>query len=433
MIAPHNLEPIVSAGATVLADSLAVGTAVAVLAGLLNLVLRQRSAAMRFTVLMAALVATASLPLVRLAFDHATVVSGTASLLHVTESWAPWIFVLWTVIATIGLVRIVIGVAALRRVRRNCKTAEIAALGAELVTTHCPARKLEFLVSAEATVPAAIGLFRPAVVLPEWVIREMSRDELRHVIIHELSHLRRWDDWTNLLQQVVKALFFFHPAVWWMEGRLSLEREMACDDAVLKDVADARSYAECLAHIAERSFLRRGLAMAQAAVSRVRQTSRRVARILKFDSSAGTREGKLWAVLATAVTITGLGFVWQTPVLFSFDSKGPAVSAAVRAPEMPIAALKPINAAWHEPVRPLPQPAAPRLKAAVRRNQIEHHAVRQQDDARMVRTSLTAGGQRLTRSVLIVVMDDGEQVSVWHITTWQYSPSEQVRSARKTT
>jgi len=78
-------------------------------------------------------------------------------------------------------------------------------------------------------VPTAIGFFQPAVIVPAWTLRELSAEELHSVLLHELAHLRRWDDWTNLAQELVGALFFFHPAVWRIGSRLSLEREMACD------------------------------------------------------------------------------------------------------------------------------------------------------------------------------------------------------------
>ena len=97
--------------------------------------------------------------------------------------------------------------------------------------------------------------------------------ELNSILIHELAHLERRDDWTNLAQKVLRALLFFHPAVWWVERQLSLEREMACDDVVLSRTANPRAYAECLVTVAERSLMRRGLALAQAAVSKMRQTT----------------------------------------------------------------------------------------------------------------------------------------------------------------
>ena len=76
--------------------------------------------------------------------------------------------------------------------------------------------------SDRVQVPTAIGLVKPASCIPRWVMQELSADELNQILLHELAHLGRWDDWTNLAQKVVKALFFFHPAVWWIEKRVSL-------------------------------------------------------------------------------------------------------------------------------------------------------------------------------------------------------------------
>ena len=82
-------------------------------------------------------------------------------------------------------------------------------------------------------------ILQPAVIVPAWALHELSAEELHSVVLHELAHLRRWDDWTNLAQEVLGALFFFHPAVWWIGSRLSLEREMACDDLVLAQTANS--------------------------------------------------------------------------------------------------------------------------------------------------------------------------------------------------
>jgi hypothetical protein len=141
-------------------------------------------------------------------------------------------------------------------------------------------RSVELCASGALDIPTAVGFFKPAVVLPNWALAELSSAKLNTVVLHELAHLRRWDDWTNLAQKVLRALFFFHPAVWFVESRLSLEREMACDDMVLAQTADPRAYAECLVSLAEKNFLQRGVALAQAAVGRMRQTSLRVLQIL---------------------------------------------------------------------------------------------------------------------------------------------------------
>ncbi len=432
MMEPYSLGSVASAGATMLADSVVVGSVVAVLAGGLNLLFRRRGASLRFGVLMAAILATASLPAIRFWFADTVRMNGSVSLLHFAGAWAPWILGLWATIATIALARVVFGLGSLQRLRRRCSGSDGTALVvdfADLVRTHCPSRKVELLVSPQVTVPAAIGFLRPAVILPEWIVEEMSADEVRQILIHELSHLRRYDDWTNLVQKIVQAFLFFHPAIWWMERRMSMEREMACDDAVLMRTANARSYAECLARMAEKTFLRRGLAMAQAAVSRVRQTSLRVARILGTDRVHVVRMGKTSAVLATVLTVFGMGVAFRTPVLLSFggSNQEPAM-AKVTAADVPAPLLRPVQAAWHEDRNAAVKPASQR---AVHTATVPKPMPRR-DPVRVVQAS-TRAQQPLTRSVLILVVQDSNGVAVWRITTWHYSPSEEGRSARKTT
>jgi hypothetical protein len=177
---------------------------------------------------------------------------------------------------------------------------------------------------------------------------------LNAILLHELAHLRRWDDWTNLAQKLLRALFFFHPAVWWIESKLSLEREMACDDAVLAETANPRAYAECLVTVAEKSLMRRGLAMAQAAVSRVRQTSQRVAQILDTKRPGATRIWKPALGLVAAFAMICVGLLSRSPELVSFQDKTPTAESASAAISLsgPRADLK-FMAAAVQPAKPV--------------------------------------------------------------------------------
>jgi len=166
------------------------------------------------------------------------------------------------------------------------------------------------------------------VVIPTWAMQELSTAELNSILLHELAHLRRWDDWTNLAQQILKSVFFFHPAVWWIENRLALEREMACDDAVLAETANPQGYAQCLVSIAERSFMRRGLAMAQAAVSRVHQTSLRVAQILDVNRPGATRVWKPAIYSLGAFFAVCFVSLPHAPELVAFEKPAPTVASS---------------------------------------------------------------------------------------------------------
>ena len=149
--------------------------------------------------------------------------------------------------------------------------------------------------------------------------------------MHELAHLRRRDDWTNLLQKILGALLFFHPAVWWIEKKLALEREMACDDLVLASTTSPRAYAECLVSLAEKSFLRRGLALAQAAVDRLRNVSLRVSQILDVDRPRATRVWRPAPVLVGGVSLVCLVALSHAPTRLVSFSNGAASSALTSA------------------------------------------------------------------------------------------------------
>jgi hypothetical protein len=164
-------------------------------------------------------------------------------------------------------------------------------------------------------------------------LRDLSGDELKVIVLHELAHLRRWDDWTNLAQKFVKALFFFHPAVWWIDSRLALEREIACDDMVLEQTTNARTYAASLVSVAEKVVAEkmrvgRALALAQNALGRVREVSQRVAQILDTKRTRTTRGWRpALAMIATLAVVTVVA-VPYAPELISVKSKvQPVVTA----------------------------------------------------------------------------------------------------------
>ena len=158
------------------------------------------------------------------------------------------------------------------------------------------------------------------------------------MLLHEFAHLQRWDDWTNLLQKLVRTVFFFHPAVWWIEKRLSLEREMACDDVVLAETSDPRAYANCLVSLAEKNFLRRGLELAQAAIGRASDTALRLAQILDVDRSGATRVFKPVVGAVTVFATLCLVMLPNGPKLVAFQDASPAavtISASKTTPGPP--------------------------------------------------------------------------------------------------
>ncbi len=149
-------------------------------------------------------------------------------------------------------------------------------------------RDVRLCVSEHIEVPVAVGLFDSMVLIPRHLLETLSEKEIDQITLHELAHLRRADDWTNGLQRIIQAIFFFNPAVLFMAQQLDLEREVACDDWVLHQTGDVRPYATCLTHMAEvTAWPHRALAAPGVFLTR-RGLSVRVERLLRAGRNVRT-------------------------------------------------------------------------------------------------------------------------------------------------
>jgi beta-lactamase regulating signal transducer with metallopeptidase domain len=292
-----------------------------------------RSSMTRFAVWYSTLLAIAGLPLLRHSSSPLLASNSRVPELTLSISWATGLFAAWAVISGGLLIRLGFSLWHVYRLRRESREIDGTWLSssaegalAEVRQQFPRIRRVKLLVSEDVSVPTALGFFRPAVVLPTWALRELSADELKVIVLHELAHLRRWDDWTNLAQKFMKALFFFHPAVWWIDSRLALEREIACDDMVLDQTTNARTYAASLVSVAEKVVaekmrMGRTLALAQNALGRVREVSQRVAQILDPKRSRATHGWRpALAMIATLAVVT-VSAVPYAPELISFQAK----------------------------------------------------------------------------------------------------------------
>jgi beta-lactamase regulating signal transducer with metallopeptidase domain len=310
-----------------------------------------RSSMTRFAVWFSTLLVIAGLPLLSRTTSPQVVSGSHVPELTLTTGWAAGLFAVWALIASVLLGRLAFSLRHLHVLRQQCREIDASSYPAlvEVGQEFARARRVQLLSSSQVRVPTALGFFHPAVVLPEWTLRDLSPDELKVIVLHELAHLHRWDDWTNLAQKIVKALFFFHPAVWWIDSRLALEREIACDDMVLEQTANARTYAASLVSVAEKVVaekmrMGRALALAQSALGRAREVSLRVAQILdtrRARTSRGWRPAM--AIIGTLAVITA-GAMPYAPELISFQSKsGPAFSAAE---DTPAFGARAVPASW---------------------------------------------------------------------------------------
>jgi beta-lactamase regulating signal transducer with metallopeptidase domain len=97
--------------------------------------------------------------------------------------------------------------------------------------------------------PAVIGLSRPEIVVPRWLL-ERTDDEQRLVVVHEREHVAAHDQLLLTGAWLVVALLPWHPAVWWMLSRVRLAIELDCDARVLRRGVEPRSYGTLLIELA---------------------------------------------------------------------------------------------------------------------------------------------------------------------------------------
>ena len=125
--------------------------------------------------------------------------------------------------------------------------------------------------------PVLVGIVRPLVLLPPAALTGWSPEQVEMVLLHELAHVRRWGNLVNLVQRVVEALLFFHPAVWWVSRWVRRDREECCDAVVVAHIAKPQAYAELLVALASTHQPLAGLAMAR------HPLTRRIRRVLNLE------------------------------------------------------------------------------------------------------------------------------------------------------
>lgn len=314
------------------------GIAIASLAWIFLRLAGKKNSSTRFAVWFSALLATGAAPfLAGLASRPAGAAANSAEI-RLPNSWAVILLGIWAALAALALFRVALGLWKIRNLRAHHPALDLLTLDPLLQKTLAEfrvSRSVTLAISGELRVPAALGFLKPMVILPAWAMKELSPEELNAILIHELAHLARWDDCTNLAQKILRAFFFFNPAVYWIENRLSLEREMACDDVVLSRTRNPLAYAECLVSLAEKNFARRGIALAQAAVNRVRQTSRRISQILDADRPGATRVWRPTLALVTVLSAASVVAISRAPELIAFQPQDSPLTPVANTVERP--------------------------------------------------------------------------------------------------
>lgn len=225
----------------------------------------------------------------------------------------------WGAASLLLLVRLIRGYCLLRRLKRSAvpMRRRLQVRLGHLADVAGVRRDVRLLESDHVGVPMALGLFNPAIVMPRHLTEQLGESDFDYIVLHELAHLRRYDDWLNLLQQVLVMLMPIQPAVFWIDRQLTLERETACDDWVIAIGKTPRHYAASLTRVAELAVGRAGGILCSPAIGAPSQLYRRVHRLLDRSRNAATRlAAKPLAMAGMIVVALALGTL-RAPRLFA--------------------------------------------------------------------------------------------------------------------
>jgi len=322
----------------------------AMTAAVLGLMARTRAHA-RFLVCWLALASTAALPLLSasLRATAAPPIAPPAAALSTPVVTMP---AAWWTSSSLALVagglwflwaigQLAADVLATRRSRARC-SAFPADFESQLrcwTMMRTRGRRASLALSRDVGAGAVLGIGRPIVAVAPLLLSRLAPDEIDRVVIHEWAHVQRRDDLLGIAHAMVRLIAGWHPAVWWLERRMLMEREIACDETAVAVTGCPKRYAACLTTIA-------GLPptaiepMGAMGVLATPALSVRVTRIL----SGHTLASRAWSTAASVIAM--LCLIAGSLALAGYrlvEATEPAVTTALTAPDTGRSAFAPVG------------------------------------------------------------------------------------------
>lgn len=168
------------------------------------------------------------------------------------NNYVDYIFTLWLLGLSFFVIRFMGGILLMTRTRKNASLIEESRWN-EYIDKLCRKinlkKKVELGESGSINVPIAMGFFKPVILFPFEILSGLPREQVEAIIAHEIAHIKRYDIFINLFQSAAEIIFFFNPFVWWISGRIRLEREYCCDDIAISQCGDKLIYAKALANL----------------------------------------------------------------------------------------------------------------------------------------------------------------------------------------
>jgi TonB family protein len=269
--------------------------------------------------------------------------------------WIGWILAAGIFLRLIWLA---LGLLRLRFFRRNARRLLEKSDLIEEIQSRTQARASVWF-SDQIDSPVTFGIRRPDIILPD-KFNNMNEDWRKAVLCHELLHIRRRDWLFVIFEEAVRSFFWFHPAIWWLLGRIRLSREQAVDYDVVRLSGDRQPYLDSLLEFARAQG--RPRAVPAPLFLKERHLVQRVALLLQEASMSRSR----LFVSLTAISILLIGTVRLAAGWFPLTGEPVIMRAQIPSP-MPTELSPPATVEKPVPSK-LIQAKAPRISSAAARD-----------------------------------------------------------------
>ena len=177
-------------------------------------------------------------------------------------------------------------------------------------------KQVHIWVSDFVSSPVTIGYLKPMILVPLAAINHLTPQQLEAVLLHELSHIRRFDFLINLITRFIKTILYFNPFVTALMKTIEREREKSCDEMVIQFQYDPYGYATALLMMEKANGLQAPLALA--AAGKKNELLHRIEIILGVNKRPFISFNRMAGLMAGLLCIIGLNAL----LLLSRPSKG---------------------------------------------------------------------------------------------------------------
>jgi hypothetical protein len=325
----HGVEGLSRVAASSVVSGLWQGVVLALGVGMCLRLVPKTTAAIRFVLWSVVFAILVVLPLLHAyGFSADGVIAEHGAVVRLDVRWSFAIAALWVMASLVRAVKLTVSAVQLRRVWKRATPIE-AGPGCDAALAVAGFRRVTLCTSADVDRPSVIGFCSPRILIPLEVFERLTAAELEQVVMHEVGHLRRGDDWFNLLQKISLVLVPLNPVLLWIERRLCFERELACDDDVLRLTKAPKAYATCLTNLAEQRLGRRAAALSLGAWEQRSELARRVHSILRRSEGMGKTQTRVVMSVLMLGLVGGAAGLSRCPQVVSFvDSAAPQQAVA---------------------------------------------------------------------------------------------------------